>query len=149
LPKLGDLPFYPVLGNHEIMRLGKIMLSVSERKDMEHQFRVFFLDTARTPVHSALPDRIAYSVDLAGGVHFIVLDNVSGPGFGLQQLTWLESDLKAAKHAASTKFIVVGMHKAPAKSGVITHAMDEDGQPAMADSDKALALFKQYGVSLI
>jgi hypothetical protein len=84
------VPFYPVLGNHEIKAFGFMSVGVA---GAERAFRARFLATARTPVRSALPDRVVYSADLPGGVHFVALDNVTENGFGAPQLAWLADDL--------------------------------------------------------
>jgi 3',5'-cyclic AMP phosphodiesterase CpdA len=143
---LDPVPFYPVLGNHEVKVLG--FLSFRQRH-AERAFRDRFLGKMRTPVHSALADRVVYSVDLPGGVHFVALDNVSQEGFGADQLAWLDADLTRARALASTRFVVVGMHKPLAHNGVTTHSMDHDGAQAIADSDAALAIFVKHHVDLI
>jgi hypothetical protein len=146
LRQLEAVPFYPVLGNHEIQVLG--FLSIG-KKHAEKRFREHFLGTPRTPVQSSIPDEVVYSVNLAGGVHFIALDNVSQKGFGAKQLAWLASDLQAARADSSTLHVIVGMHKPLAHNGVSTHGMDGDGPQAIADSDAAVALFVKHKVSLI
>lgn len=146
LDQLGPVLFYPVLGNHEVKTFGFMSLGVA---GCERAFRARFLGTARTPVRSALPDRVVYSADLPGGVHFVALDNVTDKGFGAAQLAWLADDLAKASADPSAKHIVVGMHKPLAKNGVSTHGMDRDGPGAAADSDAALALFRQNRVSLV
>jgi hypothetical protein len=90
-------------------------------------------------------------VTLPGGLHLIAMDNVSikGGGFGVDQLTWLEADLQAARSNKAVRYIIVGMHKALAKNGKTTHAMDEDGAHAIGESDQALALFQKYKVDMI
>ncbi len=146
LRDLDPVPFYPVLGNHEIRLFGFAPIGVGQA---EKEFRQHFLDTARTPVHSSLPGRVVYSVNLPGGLHFVALDNVSQKGFGPDQLAWLASDLERARADARVRFVIVGMHKPFAKNGVSTHGMDQDGEPAIADSDAALALLQKHRVSLI
>jgi hypothetical protein len=54
------------------------------------------MHTAQTPASSAFADKLFYSVDLDGGVHFVALDNVSQVGFGAEQLAWLEGNLDDA-----------------------------------------------------
>ena len=98
---------------------------------------------------SSIENKVVYSVDLPGGMHFVALDNVSQNGFGAEQLAWLASDLDQARGNPSVQHIVVGMHKPLAKNGVSTHGMDRDGPQALADSDAALALFVKHRVSLI
>jgi hypothetical protein len=142
LAALGDVPFYPAIGNHELAH-GK------KKKASEAAYQKRFLDTTRTPVKSAFEDKVVYSVDLPGGVHWIALDNVSQKGFGDDQLEWLAKDLGKAKGAASTKHLVVGMHKPLADNGVTKHSMDEDGAAAAKDSKQALALFQKSGVELV
>jgi hypothetical protein len=146
--KLGAIPFYPVLGNHEVLAFG---IFRDRTKHHEHEFKEDFLGKPRTKVNTVFTDKVVYSVDLPGGLHFIALDNVSlkGGGFGVEQLTWLEADLHAARANKAVKYIVVGMHKALAKNGQTTHAMDEDGAHAIGESDQALALFKKYKVDTI
>lgn len=151
LLKLNDLgcgfPFYPVMGNHEVESLGFLWRSKSKTRERVKTFKQRFI---KVPVHDAqIDDRVAYSADLEGNVHFIALDNVSvkGGGFGTKQLDWLETDLKAA--SAAKKVILVGMHKGLANNPVTTHAMDEDGAAAIKDSDAALRLFSTYNVALV
>jgi hypothetical protein len=142
---LGGVPFYPVVGNHEVEFLGALRLS-----NGRHAGEEFKEDFLRVPGVKLAPlPEVVYSVDLADGIHFIALDNVSrkGEGFGNKQLDWLEGDLKAAKVAG--KRILVGMHKPLAKNPITTHSMDEDGMGAMEDSRRALALFKNYGVAMV
>jgi hypothetical protein len=147
---LAPIPFYPVLGNHESVRRerGKDV----PREDRVRALSAFgarFLGTANTPVKSVFDDKLAYSVDLPGGVHFVALDNVSQPGFGADQLAWLGKDLEGARAGGKARHIVVGMHKALVGSGVTHHAMEEDGPSAAADSAAALSLFDKARVELI
>jgi hypothetical protein len=117
--------------------------------EAEEAFRKRFLGTPRTPIRSSIADKVVYSVDVPGGVHFIALDNVSQAGFGATQLEWLSHDLEQARADAHVRYIVVGMHKPLAHNGISTHGMDSDGAQAVADSDGALALFVKHRVSLI
>ena len=147
LDDLKPLPFYPVMGNHEVETLGFIRRSESKSHERVKAFKDRFL---KVPVNFApFDDAVVYSADLEGGIHFIGLDNVSrkGEGFGKEQLDWLEADLKAARTA--NKVILVGMHKGLAHNPVTTHAMDEDGAAAIGESDAALAKFKKYKVALV
>jgi 3',5'-cyclic AMP phosphodiesterase CpdA len=146
LKVLDPIPFYPALGNHEILFFGALPIGVA---GAEKAFRANFLDTLRTPVAASLPDRVVYSVNVPGGVHFIALDNVTARGFGADQLAWLAADLEHAGSDPTVKHIFVGMHKPLAKNGVSTHGMDSDGAQAIEDSDAALALFQKAGVSVI
>ncbi len=146
LPLLGSVAFYPALGNHEVQLFG--FLSIG-RHGAERAFRTRFLETPRTPVASSIIDKVVYSVDLPGGVHFIALDNVSQTGFGSAQLAWLGLDLEQARATSATRYIIVGMHKPLARNGISTHGMDGDGPQAIADSDAALSLFAQHKVSVI
>jgi hypothetical protein len=141
LEGLGSVPFYPAIGNHE--------LAGKSRPAAEKAFHQRFLGTKQTPVTSAFEDKVVYSTELAGGVHFVALDNVSQKGFGAEQLKWLGADLAKAAASSSTKHVIVGMHKALAKNGVTKHSMDEDGDVAEEDSVAALALFEKHKVSLI
>jgi len=148
MTQLGDLagvPFYPVMGNHEVEFFGIVRLSSS--RHAEDEFKEDFL--SKPEVRLAPLPQVIYTVEIGNLVHFIALDNVSrrGEGFGDEQLAWLAEDLKAASAAKSV--ILVGMHKALAKNPVTTHAMDEDGPGAIRDSDAALTLFKQYGVARV
>ncbi len=150
LRKLNDLdgiPFYPVMGNHEVESFGFIWRSESKSRDRVKTFKQRFI---KVPVNFApSEDSVVYAADLEGNVHFIALDNVSwkGGGFGAEQLDWLEKDLKAAN--AAKKVVLVGMHKGLANNPVTTHAMDEDGAAAIKDSDAALRLFSAYNVALV
>jgi hypothetical protein len=146
LAGLGGVPFYPLMGNHEIELLGIVRLP--DNKQALKKFRENFL-TAPVVKLAPLEDVVVYSVDLEGDIHYIALDNVSrqGEGFGPEQLAWLEGDLKAA--SAANKVILVGMHKGLANNPVTTHAMDEDHASAINDSDKALGYFKQYNVAMV
>lgn len=146
LALLDPVPFYPVLGNHEVRTFGFIPTAHAAA---EKAFRDRFLGTPRTPVVSSIPDKVVYAVNLPGGVHFVAMDNVSQDGFGDAQLTWLATDLAAARQDTSIRYIIVGMHKPLAKNGVSTHSMEHDGAHALADSDAALALMERYSVSLI
>jgi hypothetical protein len=146
LAELDPIPFFPVIGNHEVKLFGFIG---TDRQERLTRFQKRFLGTPRTPVTSKLSDRVAYSADLDGGVHFVALDNVTGSGFGQAQLDWLQSDLVAARARSSIRYVVVGMHKALAHNGVTTHSMDEDGDVGAHDSGAALALFRQSHVDFI
>lgn len=146
LPLLGSVPFYPALGNHEVKFFGFLP---TDHARAEANFRRRFLDTSATPIHSSLPEKVVYSVTLAGGVHFVALDNVSQNGFGKDQLAWLEQDLDHARQDAAVKYIIVGMHKPLAHNGITAHGMDSDGSAAIAESDAAVALLSKYRVSLL
>jgi len=146
LADLGGVPFYPVIGNHEVELFGAIRLRGSRHAVKE--FKEDFLEVPGLNI-APLIDVVVYSADLGGAVHFIALDNVSrkGEGFGPEQLAWLAEDLSAA--SAAKRVILVGMHKALAKNPVTTHAMDEDGANAIRDSDAAIALFKKHKVAMV
>jgi hypothetical protein len=146
LSLLDPVPFYPVLGNHEVLRFGKFPLGEATAA---RNYRNRFLGTARTPVKSSIESRIVYSADLPGGLHFVALDNVSQPGFGVEQMAWLLSDLEKAAQNPAIKYIVVGMHKPLARNGITDHCMAEDGLQAIADSDAAVALFQKHHVTMI
>jgi len=148
LAELGNIPFYPAIGNHEVETLGLIRGRNSDSLEKVKKFKEGFLTGSR--IHLApFSDTVVYSVDLDGGIHFILMDNVSrkGEGFGPGQLVWLAEDLSAA--SAEKKIILVGMHKGLAKNPVTKHAMDEDGPHAVEDSDAALELFRHYKASMV
>lgn len=145
LSDLAGVPFYPVVGNHEVEFLGAVRLPGGR-----HAVKEFKKDFLTAPGIKLAPlAEVIYTADLGGGVHFIALDNISrrAEGFGAEQLAWLAGDLKAA--SAAKKVILVGMHKPLAKNPVTKHAMDEGGAGAIGDSDAALALFKQYRVAMV
>ena len=148
MPRLRDLagiPFYPVIGNHEVELFGAVRLTSGL-----HAVEKFKEDFLHKPGIKVAPlQQVVYSAEIGKVIHFIALDNVSrrGEGFGYAQLAWLAGDLQAASAAKS--IILVGMHKALAKNPITTHAMDEDGPSAIRESDAALALFKQYGVAML
>lgn len=146
LPLLDPIPFFPVVGNHEVKMFGGLPFHTRHAKK---KFRERFLENSRTPVKSSLPDAVVYSTDLPGGVHLIALDNVSQKGFGQPQLDWLERDLVSARANVDTVHVIVGMHKALARNGVTRHSMDEDGEVAVRDSDAALETMMRHRVSLI
>jgi hypothetical protein len=146
LAQLRPVPFYPVLGNHEILQFGFLTIGVAQA---ERSFRVKFLESHGAPP-SAMKERIVYGVDLPGSVHFIAVDNVTQRGFGPDQMAWLEGDLaKVTAANPPPKYIIVGMHKPLVGNGVSKHGMESDGDQAIRESNDALALFKKYGVSLI
>jgi len=148
LPDLGNVLFYPAIGNHEVETLGFVRMPAPESRERVKAFKEKFVKAHEVNL-ADINDAVAYSADLEGGVHLIALDNVSrkGEGFGSGQLKWLAADLDAA--GAAKKIILVGMHKGLAKNPVTTHAMDEDGPSAIQDSDAALALFKKYKVAMV
>jgi len=147
LANLGGLPFYPLMGNHEVEFLG-ILRVPGTSKHAVKEFKEDFL-TAPGIKLAPLDDIVAYSVDLGDNIHWIALDNVSRrhEGFGKAQHDWLAADLQAA--SAAHKTILVGMHKGLADNPVTTHAMTEDGDSAIADSREALKLFKQFNVAMV
>jgi 3',5'-cyclic AMP phosphodiesterase CpdA len=146
LQLLRPVPFYPVLGNHEVRVLGAFDLG---SEAAERSFREHFLGNSETPVQSSVEGKVVYSVNLPGHVHFVALDNVSQQGFGSKQLTWLAADLDQARHDPNVRHIFVGMHKPLAHNGVVTHSMDSDGPRGEADSLAALDLFERAHVELI
>ncbi len=162
LAGLSPVPFYPVLGNHESVRRPYAADAPhDDRVRALSAFRTRFLGKPGTPVQSAFDDKLVYSVDLPGGLHFVALDNVSQPGFGADQIAWLTADLDRAvgrdgepsrgspNPSGKAKHIVVGMHKPLAGGGITNHSMDEDGPGAAADSAAALALFQKAKVELL
>jgi len=143
LDGLAGVPFYPVLGNHEVKVFGFFDLG---HDAAEKSFRAHFLGAG---IKSSLDGKVVYSVNLPGRIHFVALDNVSQRGFGKDQLAWLAADLDRARSDPSVRHIFVGMHKPLAHNGVTDHSMDEDGDAAAAESDAALELFEHARVELI
>lgn len=127
LAELGDIPFYPAIGNHEVDTFGILREWNSETLKKVEKFKNEFNLTAPGVHLAPFPGTVVYSVDFEDKIHFIALDNVSrkGGGFGVAQLTWLQEDLSKAD--AEKKIILVGMHKGLANNPVTSHAMDEDG----------------------
>lgn len=153
LASLGNIPFYPAIGNHEVESFGIVRLPKGESEEKIDRFKEEFRLARAPDVNLAsgarFRDTVVYSADLEGGIHLVALDNVSrkGEGFGPDQLDWLAKDLKAAHDA--NRIILVGMHKGLAHNPVTSHAMDEDGQQAIADSDRALQLFADNQVAMV
>jgi len=143
---LAPVPFFPVLGNHEVRVLGAFNLGAAAA---ERSFRDHFLGNKETPVRSSIDGKVVYSVDLPGHVHFVALDNVSQSGFGKDQLAWLAADLEQARGNPEVRHIFVGMHKPLAHNGASSHGMDADGPQAESDSSAALDLFEHARVELI
>ena len=143
LNDLGDILFYPAMGNHEVESFGFLRRDEAKSRARVKTFKQRFI---KVPVNFALDDAAAYSADIGSNIHFIALDNVSrrGEGFGDKQLDWLDKDVKAA--SAAKKVVLVGMHKGLANNPVTTHAMDEDGKTAIKDSAAALTVFQKYKV---
>lgn len=145
LKNLAGVPFYPVIGNHEVELFGAVRLTSGRRAIAK--FKEDFVP--KNGVRVAPLQQVVYSAEIAKLIHFVALDNVSrrGEGFGAEQLAWVADDLKGA--SAANSVILIGMHKPLAKNPITTHAMDEDGPAAIRESDAALALFEQYGVAMV
>jgi hypothetical protein len=71
------------VGNREVETFGIVRLPKSESLLNVRRFKEEFLTAAGVNL-APLADAVVYSVDLAGGIHLIALDNVSrkGEGFG-------------------------------------------------------------------
>lgn len=149
LPELGNIPFYPAIGNHEVDTFGILRGRNSETLKKIEKFKEEFHLTEPGVNLAPFPDTVVYSVDFMDKIHFIALDNVShkGGGFGIGQLMWLADDLSKAN--AERKIILVGMHKGLANNPVTSHAMDEDGSAAVEDSEAALVLLKRYKAAML
>src|SRR5258708_20105481 len=81
LQELAPIPFYPALGNHEILHFGIFSLGfVDKLLNPEKRFRDRFLGTAETPVRSFMDDRVVYGTDLDAGVHFLAPHNLTQKG---------------------------------------------------------------------
>ncbi len=163
---LKPVPFYPTIGNHEVVIFGTQtnVARQSERwldpdqidENIAH-FSERFLQAPNAPLSRArLRAQVAYSANVQA-VHWISLDNVSQAGFGREQLAWLEADLKAATNDPVKRWIVIGMHNALYDNGITSHAMGDPKEhnapseqaAAIRDSKRALDLFKKYRVALI
>jgi hypothetical protein len=149
LAELGDIPFYPVIGNHEVDMFGILRERNSESLKKVEKFKKEFHLTDPGVHLAPFPDTVVYSVDFEQKIHFIALDNVSrkGGGFGLGQLAWLAEDLSKAN--AEKKIILVGMHKGLANNPVTSHAMDEDGSGAVEDSEAAVILLEHHKAGMV
>jgi hypothetical protein len=149
LEELGDIPFYPAIGNHEVDTFGILRGRNSDSLKKVEKFKSEFHLTDPGVHLAPFPETVVYSVDFKDKIHFIALDNVSrkGGGFGLGQLAWLAEDLSKAN--AEKKIILVGMHKGLANNPVTSHAMDEDGSSAVEDSEAALVLLKHYKAGML
>jgi hypothetical protein len=166
LNNLKPMPFYPAIGNHEVTLFGTqigLITKIEKFLDPDQiqknvdKFTKNFVGSAANPVPLApLKGQVAFGTNVKT-IHWVSLDNVSQPGFGPAQLEWLEGDLKAASADPSKPWIVVGMHKALYGNGTTTHAMGDPLEKnsasveatVIAESNKALALFQQYGVKLV
>ena len=90
---ISDVPYYPVLGNHE-------------------QNSQFYYDLFHLPKGGGKEDEQWYSFDY-GNTHFVCLD--SNDRDSSEQLAWLENDL--AQAAGKAQWIVVNSHHAFFSSG--------------------------------
>ena len=149
LPELGNIPFYPTMGNHEVDTFGILRGWNSESLEKVEKFKKEFHLTDPGVNLAPFPDTVVYSVDFGDKIHFIALDNVGrkGGGFGIGQLAWFADDLSKAN--TEKKVILVGMHKGLANNPVTSHAMDEDGSAAVDDSEAAVVLLKHYKAALL
>lgn len=149
LAELGNIPFYPAIGNHEVDTFGILRDRNSESLKKVEKFKKEFHLTDPGVNLAPFPGTVVYSVDVGDKIHFIAMDNVSrkGGGFGLGQLAWLAEDLSKAN--AEKKTILVGMHKGLANNPVTSHAMDEDGSSTVEDSEAALVLLKHYKAAMV
>jgi hypothetical protein len=59
------------------------------------------------------------------GIEFITLDNATPDEFDAAQLTWLAAVLQRARHDASVRAVVVGMHEALPESLARGHSMSD------------------------
>jgi len=73
LVRLAGVPFFPVIGNHEVTTVGPV--SFPGGRHAVKEFREDFLSAPT--IRAARVDEVAYSVDLGGVVHLIALDNVT------------------------------------------------------------------------
>ena len=149
LDYLAPIPFYPIIGNHEVKLFGFLQGRLRSGVDPQRVFQKRFLKSSLTPVSSMFADKVVYSVDLQKGLHLIGLDNVTHGIFGAEQLNWLEGDLKRAKARPDIKHIVIAMHEPLADSCIGAHSMEAAGDLGRSESARALGLFHDYGVAMI
>lgn len=120
----GDLPFYPGIGNHEVIT-----------PKTEAAFKRQFYDWLDQPAlasqryfdnEPAEPETYYHWVQ--GGVDFIYLDNANG-FFSEEQLTWFFKRLSDAKYSKQVNSLVVGMHEALPDSIANDHSMGDGSDP--------------------
>jgi len=150
-----EIPFYPVLGNHELIGL----------TDHPLLWYYYFFDLPENG--SATDEESWYSFDY-GNAHFVCLDtNLTVSDFagvplgdhdfrpGSQQDQWLVDDLSAAMSNDDVRHLFVCLHHPPYSSG--SHAMPMATEPIDASETNEVLnvrahlvpLFEQYGVDIV
>jgi calcineurin-like phosphoesterase family protein len=138
----GETPFFVGIGNHETIP-----------PKTEAAFQRHFADWLDVPVlrdqrqtdkEPAQPE--PYYHWIQGGVDFIYLDNASDY-FSVEQLTWFQHRLDAAKNNPEVKSVVVGMHEALPDSIANSHSMGDNtkepkARPTGEKAYKALVAFR-------
>lgn len=123
-PLLARIPYYPVVGNHDLGKTG----------DELRRFNELF---ALWPGPSEQPEHASWhSFDLSG-VHFVMLDSNSYQSH--EQLAWLEADLRDAQKRSRAVFAAV--HAGPFSRGL--HKGDQYAAEHYAP------LLSAYGVTLL
>ena len=69
LPDLGNVLFYPAMGNHEVETLGFVRMPAPESRERVKQFKDKFVK-ARGVNLANIRDAVAYSADLEGGIPY-------------------------------------------------------------------------------
>jgi hypothetical protein len=123
----GKMPFYPGIGNHE-------MVKPRTREGFVTTFKTWLdsptLKKQRLQDDPSAIDRKTYFHWIQGGTDFIYLDNATRDQFDDQQMNWFGAVLDRAAKNKKVHTIVVGMHAALPDSLASNHSMSDYPQQA-------------------